>query len=178
MFNQDKFIEECVAAVRQENSHRAVYDLMASAVSDPAAIFKEFGEPTKAGFNIVHRSKTVTILNIIWPGYMSIQPHNHLMWSAIGIYSGREDNIYWRRLPTDGGSRIEAAGARAISAGEVLPQGKDIVHSVFNPLPRMTCALHIYGGDYFDTARSEWDPEFLTERELDLAAVQRRFDAS
>ena len=26
-------------------------------------------------------------------------PHDHRMWAAIGIYSGREDNIFWRKVP-------------------------------------------------------------------------------
>jgi len=27
---------------------------------------------------------------------MTIMPHNHRMWAVIGIYTGREDNIFWR----------------------------------------------------------------------------------
>jgi predicted metal-dependent enzyme (double-stranded beta helix superfamily) len=42
-------------------------------------------------------------------------PHNHQMWAVIGVYTGREDNIFWRRIP-GGGGRLEAAGARALSA--------------------------------------------------------------
>ena len=26
-------------------------------------------------------------------------PHNHEMWAVIGVYTGREDNIFWRRIP-------------------------------------------------------------------------------
>jgi predicted metal-dependent enzyme (double-stranded beta helix superfamily) len=39
---------------------------------------------------------------------MSVMPHNHEMWAVIGIYTGREDNILWRRLPADVHGRIEA----------------------------------------------------------------------
>ena len=27
---------------------------------------------------------------------MTIMPHNHQMWAVIGVYTGREDNIFWR----------------------------------------------------------------------------------
>ena len=45
------------------------------------------------------------------------------MWAVIGIYTGREDNIFWRRLP-DGGGKVEAAGAKALRVGDCDPLGK------------------------------------------------------
>jgi predicted metal-dependent enzyme (double-stranded beta helix superfamily) len=95
------------------------------------------------------------------------------MWAVIGIYTGREDNVYWRRLP-DG--RIEAAGAQSMSEGEAAPLGRDIVHSVINPIGRFTGAIHIYGGDFFAVERSEWDPETLREQPYDPAKTLRYFE--
>ena len=43
---------------------------------------------------------------------MTVMPHNHNMWAAIGIYTGREDNILWRRVPDEPSGRIDAAGPR------------------------------------------------------------------
>jgi predicted metal-dependent enzyme (double-stranded beta helix superfamily) len=80
---------------------------------------------------------------------MTIMPHNHSMWAVIGIYKGREDNIFWRRLP-DGSGKVEAAGAGALCVGDATPLGHDIIHSVTNPIPRLTGAIHVYGGDFFD----------------------------
>ena len=90
-------------------------------------------------------------------------PHNHRMWALIGVYTGREDNIFWRRVPGHKGGLVEAAGARSLGTGEVAPLGKDIIHSVTNPLTRLTGAIHVYGGDFFAVERSEWDPESLIE---------------
>ena len=42
--------------------------------------------------------------------------------------------------------------------------------------PRMTGAIHIYGGDFFAVPRSEWDSETLRERPMDIGALQKRFD--
>jgi predicted metal-dependent enzyme (double-stranded beta helix superfamily) len=99
------------------------------------------------------------------------------MWAIIGVYTGREDNIFWRRLPGNPG-KVEATGAKALCAGDAAPFGHDIIHSVTNPLPRLTGAIHVYGGDFFDPAhRSEWDPETLMEGPFDPERAVRRFEA-
>ena len=33
----------------------------------------------------------------------------------------------------------------------------------------------VYGGDFFEAERSEWEPEGLTEHQLDIEAVRARF---
>jgi predicted metal-dependent enzyme (double-stranded beta helix superfamily) len=109
---------------------------------------------------------------------MTIYPHNHRMWAVIGIYTGREDNIFWRRIPGGDSSKVEAAGAKALGERDVEPLGKDIIHSVTNPIPRLTGAIHVYGGDFFAPARSEWDAETLTERPYDVQMAMRRFEES
>jgi predicted metal-dependent enzyme (double-stranded beta helix superfamily) len=105
-------------------------------------------------------------------------PHNHEMWAVIGIYSGREDNIFWRRLPQDAGGRIEAAGAKSLGDRDVQPLGRDIIHSVLNPIRRLTGAIHVYGGDFVATPRSEWDPEALVEQPYDFEKTLALFEDS
>jgi predicted metal-dependent enzyme (double-stranded beta helix superfamily) len=142
----------------------AVRELVARSVPEPAAVMRGLGEPTPGGIDILHRSPGLTILNLIWPANMIVMPHDHRMWSVIGIYDGREDNILWRRLPDRTDGRIEAAGARSISTGETVAFGADIIHSVVNPIARATGALHVYGGDLLGIERSEWDPDSLAGR--------------
>lgn len=84
------------------------------------------------------------------------------MWAVIGIYTGREDNIFWRRVPGSP-NKIEAAGAKALCEKDAESLGRDIIHSVLNPIDRLTGAIHIYGGDFFDAERSEWDSLTLEE---------------
>jgi predicted metal-dependent enzyme (double-stranded beta helix superfamily) len=122
----------------------------------------------------LYRAKDLTILNVIWAPWMTLLPHNHQMWAVIGIYTGREDNIFWRRAG-DGGEKIEAAGARALAVRDAEPLGKDIIHSVTNPIPRLTGAIHVYGGDFFAPGRSEWDPETLVEQACDPQKIAARF---
>jgi predicted metal-dependent enzyme (double-stranded beta helix superfamily) len=107
---------------------------------------------------------------------MTLMPHNHQMWAVIGIYTGREDNIFWRRLPGSATGRLEAAGAKALSERDAEPLGHNIIHSVTNPIPRLTAAIHVYGGDFFAAERSEWDPETLAEQRWDPERAVRRFE--
>src|SRR5204862_272935 len=105
----------------------------------------------------LYHAPELTILNVVWGPRMTIMPHNHLMWAVIGIYTGREDNIFWRRLPGETGGKIEAAGAKSLGERDAEPLGRDIIHTVTNPLSRMTGAIHVYGGDFLVVSRSEWD---------------------
>ena len=109
---------------------------------------------------------------------MTLRPHNNEMWAVIGIYTGREDNIFWRRVADEDGGLIEAAGAEALSEKDVVPLGPGIIHSVTNPVSRLTGSIHVYGGDFFETPRSEWDPETLLEEGYDVEATLRFFEES
>ena len=174
MFNTEVFVADCQAALAEDDSHRAVREVLARAVSSPDEILKELGDPDEAGFLKLYHSEELTILNVVWAPLMTLMPHNHNMWAVIGVYSGREDNIFWRR----NGDVIEAAGANALSVKDAEPLGKDIVHSVTNPIEKLTGAIHIYGGDFFNEPRSEWDPENLHEGTYDVAKNLQLFEDS
>jgi predicted metal-dependent enzyme (double-stranded beta helix superfamily) len=178
MFDLDRFIADCRGAIAEDRSHKAVREVVARAVAEPGAVLAGIGEPRRAGIDTLHRAEDLTILNVVWGAGMTISPHNHLMWAVIGIYTGREDNIFWRRLPNDAGGRVEAAGARSLCQKDVEPLGRDIIHSVTNPLPRLTAAIHVYGGDFFAAKRAQWDAETLCEGIYDVAQNMRLFEAA
>jgi predicted metal-dependent enzyme (double-stranded beta helix superfamily) len=175
-FALQQFIADCRDALRDATPERAMREVAARAVSNPSAVLSALGEPSRAEIQRLHHAPDLTILNVIWAPRMTIMPHDHRMWAVIGIYSGREDNIFWRRIADDPDGRIEAAGARALSSGDAVSLGRDIIHSVTNPIPRLTAALHIYGGDFFSQPRSDWDPEFLRERPYSVERTQRLFE--
>jgi predicted metal-dependent enzyme (double-stranded beta helix superfamily) len=171
MLDRDRFIDECRRAASE--GQKAVREIVAEAVSDPSAVLAELGEPAQAGIVPVFRSPELTIINFAWAPCMSLLPHNHKMFSVVGIYAGREDNVFWRRS----GSTIEAASAKSLGAGDTAILGREIIHSVLNPIGKMTCALHVYGGDFFGTSekRSQWDHETLEERPWNFDEVRSRF---
>jgi predicted metal-dependent enzyme (double-stranded beta helix superfamily) len=176
MFDLDRFIADCRDAVGQDPTHKAAREVLARAVADPSAVLSALGEPRRAGVTPLYRSDNLTILNVIWGRGMTVMPHDHRMWAVIGVYTGREDNIFWRRLPGETGGRIEAAGAKSLGVKDAEPLGREIIHSVTNPLPRLTGAIHVYGSDFYGVARSDWDPESLTERPYDYELHRRLFE--
>lgn len=171
MFDKDRFIQDCMNAVAEGQA--AIREVVAEAVSDSAGVMSELGEPEHAGITPIHRSRDLTIINFVWAPCMSLMPHNHQMFSVVGIYSGREDNVFWRRTETS----IEAAAAKSLGVGNVAALGRDTIHSVLNPIGKMTCAIHVYGGDFFDPVepRSEWDHETLVERPWNIDRVKSLF---
>lgn len=178
MFETQRFVADCRAAVRGRDAHQAVQELVQRAVSDPGRVLAALGEPERAGVQRLHVADDLTVLNIVWGPHMTLMPHDHQMWAVIGIYTGREDNIFWRRIPEESGGKVKAAGARALQEREVAALGRDVIHSVTNPIPRLTGAIHVYGGDFFATPRSEWDPETLLEQAYDVEKNMQLFAES
>jgi predicted metal-dependent enzyme (double-stranded beta helix superfamily) len=174
MFNTDRFIEDCCSALNQNNAHAAVKEIVASAVAEPYQILKALGEPQLAGVQTLFRSDNLTILNVLWGPFMRLYPHNHLMWAVIGIYGGREDNAFYRRSENG----LIELGAKTVDTKDVIPLGEAVIHSVTNPLEKITAAIHVYGGDFFATPRSEWDPDTLVEAPFEVQTTMRMFEAA
>ena len=177
-FDVAGFLADCEAAVSADPSHKGVREVVARAVRQPGPVLAALGAPQRAGITVLFNSPTLTVINLVWGPGMTIMPHDHRMWAVIGIYTGREDNIFWRRLPEDAGKDIEAAGARSLCVGDSCALGADIIHSVVNPIPRLTGAIHVYGGDFIAQERSAWDAEHLREEPYDSARVRVLFEES
>ena len=167
-FDLDRFISACADAAAESTPTKAVSEVVAQAVSESVAIQQTLGTPERAEIQRLHVSDKLTVLNVIWAPRMTLMPHNHNMWAVIGVYGGREDNIFWRRCKDNCHGLIEAAGAKSIGPAEVRPLGPEIIHSVTNPTAKFTGAIHVYGGNFFTTERSEWDPEKLEEHPYDI----------
>lgn len=167
----DRFIEDLRRASRGKEGQKHVEQVLARAVSEPGSVLQGLGEPSEAGIHTLYRGEDLTVLNVVWAPLMILLPHNHNMWASIGIYTGREDNMTWQRQ----GAGLKAKGAAALSEKDVYGLPPDAIHSVTNPIRRLTAAIHVYGGDFFKPGRSEWDPETLRERPFDLEAARRTF---
>ena len=174
MFVTEQFIDDCRKAVRETDAREAVNELLKHAVSMPRDIMQTLGEPGLAGIEKIYQADDLTIINVAWGPGMALHPHNHEMWAVIGIYTGRENNTFYRR--SDGG--LDRYGMKTLDTGETIPLGESIIHAVTNPLNRMTGAIHVYGGDFFATPRSEWDPDSFEEKPYDIEHTRRVFAAS
>ena len=171
-FDKDQFVADCLVAVRSgDRTQKQVKELVDQAVSNPSAISTEVGDVTQDPMTTIwYRSDELTVLHIVWPPEVELFPHDHNMWAVIGIYGGREDNQFYRRID-DG--RIEPHTGRTIMEQDVIGLGSDVVHSVANPTREWTAALHVYGGDFYSTPRTMWSGETLEPLVLDTDLIEK-----
>ncbi len=164
--------ERCRGALAEHTPALATRDVLAELVADPGALAAAVGPVTEGGITTLHHSPDLTVLHVAWTPGMALNPHEHRMWAVIGMYGGREDNSFYRRVP--GG--LTPSGGRAITTGDVLVLGDETIHSVENARREFAVALHVYGGDFFGVERSEWDFDTFVERPRDMERTRRLFD--
>jgi len=173
MFDVDALIADCRAAVGEDEPRGAVREVLERVMGDTTAVGDAF-QPRIGGFDILYSAPDLTVIHFVWAPNMTLYPHDHRMWAAIGIYSGQEDNSFYRRSP-DEPTSVTASGGKELRTGDVLVLGKDAIHGVSNPLDRVTAAIHVYGGDFVNQPRSQWGPGALEERPFDLDQVRAEF---
>ncbi|MEN8228231.1 MAG: hypothetical protein ABFS38_08760 [Bacteroidota bacterium] len=142
--------------------------------SDPKGVIANLGEPTRGGITKLYNDTQITILQIVWAPLMVLRPHDHNMWVSIGVYGGREDNIFWERT----GDAIKPAGADSFGVGDVGSLPDDGVHSVVNPIQQLTAAIHVYGGDFFAPGRTSWAGENHDPNEFSQQGLLQHFENS
>jgi predicted metal-dependent enzyme (double-stranded beta helix superfamily) len=170
MFDLDQFIDDLRAALA-ERSRQALKEVVARAVADPASLLRQIGEPDKAAVQVLHHAPDLTVLNVIWAPKQVTLPHDHRMSAVIGMYGGREDNTFWRRVSNPQKFQIEPARGQALGPGDVTILGRDVIHSVVNPLAKISAAIHVYDGEFLTARRSMWEAQTLVEMPYDINAV-------
>ena len=176
MFDLDQFVADCQAARADREPRLAVRDVVQQAVADPDAVGAVL-RPESSGFAILHHDDDLTILHVVWAPRMAIYPHDHRMWAVIGIYTGQEDNAFYRRT-APGARTLTEAGGKQLHVRDVAVLGDDTIHGVTNPLDRLTAAIHVYGGDFVNQPRSQWGPGPREERPYDIEQARREFAAA
>lgn len=170
-FDLDQFVAD-LRATLGERSRQALREVVARAVAEPAALLKRIGAPEKAAVQVLHQGPDLTVLNVVWAPKQVTFPHDHRMGAVIGMYGGREDNVYWRRVADRGRKfEIEPAGGEAVGDGDTVILGRDIIHSVINPLEKLSGAIHVYDGPFLTTSRSMWNAETLREEPYDVSVA-------
>jgi hypothetical protein len=64
-FERERFLTDCRAAVSIDATHRSASELVARAVSVPASVTANLGEPTRAGIETLYHAPDLTILNVV-----------------------------------------------------------------------------------------------------------------
>lgn len=173
MLDVDTLITECIAANRDGEPLRAINEILTRVVSRPADVAAAL-PPVRGGIIPLHVSPELTILNIVWAPHMTLAAHDHRMWAAIALYSGGEDNTFYRRE----GPGIIESGGKSLRPRDVCLLGSEAIHAVANPTTEYAGAIHVYGGDFFSAARSEWAGDPLREQPYDVDRVLALFAAA
>lgn len=162
MVNLEQFIERC-----KDQPPSIVKKLLLEIMSDveglkqalvAAAGEQTLGEGTGSD-NIFFCSSTLTLLKATLPPRFKNPPHEHRMWAVVGIYEGQELNVFYRRKENG----IEEISRQLVIGPEAIILEPDTIHSIENPLDRLSFGLHVYGGDVDRTERSIWNPLTLSE---------------
>lgn len=172
MFDIDELVSDCRSALGEAEPRLAIKGVLARAVSRPQRVADAL-PVTRAEIVPLHVSDELSVLKVIWAPGMSFRPHNHLMWAAIALYVGQEDNTFYRRS----GAGIILSGGRELVTGDVALLGDNTIHGVTNPRQRFTGAIHVYGGDITRRpGRSEWDEATFEEVSYDFDRVKQYFE--
>ncbi len=71
MFEVDRFVDDCHAAVATESTYNAIHEILARTMSEPAAVLGGLGEAKRSEIRKIFHSESLTILNVMWaPGMM------------------------------------------------------------------------------------------------------------
>jgi len=98
MFEAERFVADCRAAFSEDPTHKAVREVLASTVSDPAAVLKGLGEPERAEIQKLFHSDALTIINVVWAPGMMVMPYHRASFALIDV------KTIWGRPPTKFGA--------------------------------------------------------------------------
>jgi predicted metal-dependent enzyme (double-stranded beta helix superfamily) len=175
-FEVDQLISDLSDAIAETEPRRAIKDVLERAMADPSVVGDAL-RPTEGGIEVLHHADDLTVLHVVWAPGMTIYPHDHRMWAAIGIYAGREDNAFYRRPAPDATTLVESGGKRLV-VGDAAVLGAETIHGVTSSPDVLTAAIHVYGGDFINVERSAWGPGERVERPNDIEETRRAFAAA
>ena len=173
MFDIDGLLDACQTAIAEDEPRLAIRDVLDRALAAPAEVGDAL-QPSEGGITMLHRADDLTVLHVVWAPGMRLLPHDHRMWAAIGIYAGQEDNAFYRRSGPGEKTLVESGGKR-LAERDVIVLGDDTIHSVTNPLSKLTGAIHVYGGDFVERPRSQWGPGPREERPYEYEFFLQQF---
>ena len=166
----DQLVNDCQDALREHSPRRAVREVLERLVHRPGDLLDALPAPRQQ-MTIIHVSPELTIFQLVnGPGFQ-FHPHDHGCWSAVAFYAGRERNVFYRR--TGGG--LVASGGRDYDTGDVAVFGTDVIHGIENPLQTNSAAVHVFAGNPFTAACSQWDPVTLEHAPFDATYARNAY---
>lgn len=166
----DQLIADCRDALAQDRPQSALKEVLERTVARPADLLAALPADRQQSIPI-HVSDELTILQIVNAPGFAFLPHDHGSWSACAYYAGRERNTFYRRTPHG----LERANGKDYDAGTVSLMGADAIHSIENPLRTNNAALHVFAGNPFTAACSQWHPDTFEQAPFDIPYVMAMY---
>jgi predicted metal-dependent enzyme (double-stranded beta helix superfamily) len=172
MFDLQRFVEECQSALDDPKPAQRIEALVREAISDPNAVRDAFAKAESAErlgpITFAYRDTSLSVADVTTPPGLRSPAHNHKMWAVIGVYDGQEHNRFYRY--EDG--ELQEKGERLLKEGDVAVLGPEAVHAIANPLPAVSSAIHVYGGDLVERSdRSMWNPHTEEREDYDITRL-------
>ncbi len=172
MFDLQQFIEECQSALDDPKPAKRIESLVREAISDPNAVRDAFakaeGIERQGPITFACRKASLSVADVSTPPGLRSPAHNHKMWAVIGVYDGQEHNRFFRYE----GGELHEKGERLLKEGDVAVLGPEAVHAIANPLPAVSSAIHVYGGDLVERPdRSMWNPHTNESEDYDITRL-------
>jgi predicted metal-dependent enzyme (double-stranded beta helix superfamily) len=172
MFDLQRFVEECQSALDDPKPAQRIEALVREAISDPNAVRDAFAKAESAErlgpITFACRDTSLSVADVTTPPGLRSPAHNHKMWAVIGVYEGQEHNRFYRY--EDG--ELQEKGERLLKEGDVAVLGPEAVHAIANPLPAVSSAIHVYGGDLVERPdRSMWNPHTEEREDYDITRL-------
>ena len=171
-FSVDSFLSDIHAANADASPRHAVCEVVARAVSEPEALARAFGPLTRGHSTVLHRSSDLLVLHIVWPARDPRRAPRAQPLGGDGDLPGNRGQHVLRR--TDEGV-IAREGTARLEPRDTRIMGEEAIHAVDIPTLAPTGAIHVYGGDLFTVARSEFDSTTSEERPFDWEKSEREF---
>jgi predicted metal-dependent enzyme (double-stranded beta helix superfamily) len=162
-------IEQCLEALAAPDPQGAVERILLAAAKDSVVTDAISSRTRFASLEdlAIHRSDRLTLLAGALPPKFRAGPHNHNLWSVVGVCAGQENNEFFEQ----NGKQLTPTGTASVIAPGVLANPAEVIHAIHNPLDAPLIVLHAYGGDLFATPRSSWDPATHEEIAFDWKKV-------
>jgi predicted metal-dependent enzyme (double-stranded beta helix superfamily) len=172
MFDLQKFVSECKAALADPQPSKVVESLIKEAISEPAEIREAFANADGAERHgpviFAYRDATLSVADVTTSPGMRSPVHNHEMWAVIGNYAGQEHNRFFRY--EDGA--LQEAGERLLREGDIAVLDAEVIHAIANPLTTESSAIHVYGGDLVARPeRSMWNPDTHNREDYEITQL-------
>lgn len=168
MFDPRVFVEECRAALDGADPRCRVRGVVERAVAAPSEVAAAFDDS-------VTRQTNPNDMGLLWSDELTIfrvaldpgvvtPPHDHGLWTCVGVYAGREDNVLYEERDT----WLQVSGSRSVGSGEVLELAPKAIHAIQNVGSDVSMSLHVYLGPLHKTPRHMWHPRTWQREDLDV----------